>query len=280
MRPRWNSASPLTTPATCQRAMPKASPKNETASVSHAGGPETTRSANGSATTPRIASTSRASRIELCTTKTRSRAGPSAASPHATVADAPLSLAARATSAPGRSRTSEAPTRRSQSPTPSAGSSRATPSKGSERRRIGAPLARRRSAHTTVPFVGELTQAGPFHGPGIARVQAHAPAEARVGARHGRQRRAGQVLRSCRKRRDSRAHATVMLLPVAVPAPPHLVDAPVRNPRAELRLVVDNGRRREVVRLPAGLPQPILEVDLLGIEEEAFVEQPHLLERL
>ena len=44
--------------------------------------------------------------------------------------------------------------------------------------------------------------------------------------------------------------------------------------------MVDDGRRREVVHLPAGLPQPELEVDLLGVQEELLVEEPDLLERL
>ena len=45
-------------------------------------------------------------------------AGPSAPSPHATVAEAPRRRSARAMSAPGRSSTSDAATRRSQSPKP------------------------------------------------------------------------------------------------------------------------------------------------------------------
>ena len=37
---------------------------------------------------------------------------------------------------------------------------------------------------------------------------------------------------------------------------------------------------REVVHLPAGLPQPRLQVDLLRVEEEVLVEQADLVERL
>ena len=71
----------------------------------------------------------------------------------------------------------------------------------------------------------------------------------------------------------------MVLLPVAVPAPPHLVGAPLRDPRAELGFVVDDGHGREVVDVPAGTPEAQAEVGLLRVEEEALVEEAHLIER-
>ena len=70
----------------------------------------------------------------------------------------------------------------------------------------------------------------------------------------------------------------MVLVPVPVPAPPHLVDPPLGNPGTELRLVVNDGRLGKVVHLPAGSAQPELQVDLLRIEEELLVEEPDLLE--
>src|SRR6266508_4916531 len=279
-RPRWKSASPLTTPATCQSAMPSPSPTRATASVSQAGGPDTTRSANGSATSPTPPSTASASQIELCTTNTIRRAGPSAPSPQATVAEAPRRRSARPTSDPGSSTTSDAVTSRSQRPIPSAGSRRATPSSGRERRRIGAPLALRRSAHTPVPFIGELAQPGSGDTPRVPHVQPHAPAQTRIAPCDRRQTGAHRILDTGRDRGDAGPRCAVVLAPVPVPAPPHLVDAPFRDPGAELRLVVDNGDLRVVVHLPARLPEAELEVDLLRVEEELLVEEPDLVERL
>src|SRR5580765_4970679 len=253
---------------------------SDTTSVSQAGGPDTTRSTKGSATSATAASTTSAKRIELCTTRTRRSAGPSAPRPHATVAEAPRSRRARATSAPGRSSTREAATRRSQSPTPYAGSSRAMPSSGRASSRIGAPLARRRTAHTTVPFVRELPQARPIHPPRVTRMQAHPRFDARVTPGCRRQQRTGGVLAPGGECGNTRTRSAVVLPPVAVPAAPHLVDAPLGDAGAELRLVVDDGELREVMRFPAGPPQPRLQVDLLGIEKEILVEQADLVERL
>jgi hypothetical protein len=72
----------------------------------------------------------------------------------------------------------------------------------------------------------------------------------------------------------------VMLLPVAVPATPHLVDAALRDVSAELGLVVHDADAREVVHLPACAVKPRLQVDLLRVEEEVLVEEPDLVERL
>src|SRR5262249_61819215 len=76
------------------------------------------------------------------------------------------------------------------------------------------------------------------------------------------------------------APGAVVLVPVAVPAPPHLVDAALRDLGAELGLMVDDRRVREVVHLPARLPEPELQVDLLGIEEELLVEEADFVQRL
>src|SRR5262245_12175258 len=223
------------------------------------------------------ASTTRASQIELCTRNTSSSAGPSAPSPKATAADAPRSLNARATSEPGSSRTRVAASSRSQRPKPSAGKRRATPSRGSASIRTGAPLRLRRRAHTSVPFVGELAQPWALHAPGVPGVEKHPPTAAMPdrceGGAHG-------VLPAGCECRDARADDAVVLAPVAVPAPPHLVDTALRDLRAELRLVVDDGRLGEVVHVPAGVAQAELQVHLFGVEEELLVEQADLVERL
>src|SRR5207245_2685155 len=118
------------------------------------------------------------------------------------------------------------------------------------------------------------------HPPGIARVEPHPLADSWITPRDRRQRRADRVLGAGGKGRDARAGPAVVLVPVAVPAAPHLVDATLGNARAELRLVVDDGYFRQVVHLPARLLQAELEIDLFGVEEEALVEEPDLLERL
>ena len=66
---------------------------------------------------------------------------------------------------------------------------------------------------------------------------------------------AHRVLRPGGERGDPRAHAAVVLAPVAVTAAPHLVDPPLRDLGAELRLVVHDRRAREVVHLPARPPE-------------------------
>src|SRR5947209_6522830 len=118
-----------------------------------------------------------------------------------------------------------------------------------------------------VPFVRELPQAGPADAPRVTRMQKHPPrilpGERRTDGAHG-------VLRAGRERGDARARAAVVLAPVAVAAPPHLVDAPLRDLGAELRLVVDDRRGREVVHLPAGATQAELQIDLLRVEEEVL----------
>src|SRR5919201_306925 len=235
-RPRWKSASPLTTPATTS-----------------------------------------ASQIELLTRNTSSSAGPSAPRPKATVADAPRSRKARATSEPGTSSTGEAATSRSHAPKPSAGKSRATPSSGRAARRIGAPLTPRCNAHTPVPFVRELAQSWPADAPRIAGVQEHLPRAAPCERGGGG---AQRVLRAGGERGDACARAAVVLVPVAMPAAPHLVDAALGDLRTELRLVMDDGRTGEVVHLPAGAAEPELQVDLLGVEEEPLVEEAYLLQGL
>src|SRR5262245_10827529 len=260
--------------------MPKTRPAAATARVLHDGGPETTRRAKGSATRATAPSTISASQIELWTTKTRMSAGPRAARLQTSVADAPRRRSARETSAPGMKRTSVAATSLSHSPTPSAGSRRATPRSGSDSSRIGAPLAARRSFHTPVPVVGELTKARARHAPRVARVQQHPGRDRAVGPCQGRQRRTGRVLGSRRERSDAGAGAAVVLVPVAVPAPPHLVDPPLGTPGAELRLVMHHLDLREVFDLPSRPSQAKLKVDLLRVEEELLVEEADLVERL
>src|SRR5206468_9910328 len=89
-----------------------------------------------------------------------------------------------------------------------------------------------------------------------------------------------EILRAGSKRRDPRTHPGMVFPPVAVPATPELVEPALRDVRAELRLVVNNGHCREVAHVPAGTPEPQTEVDLLEIEEEVLVEEPDLVERL
>src|SRR4029079_8487618 len=163
---------------------------------------------------------------------------------------------------------------------PLAGKSRATPSSGSESSRIGAPLTPPRSAHTAVPFVGELTETGPGDAPRITRVEAQTSCGSLVPADERSNEGACRILRAGRERGDARPCTAVVLAPVAVPAAPHLVDAPLRDPRAELRLVVHDRHRREVVHFPARLSKPHLQVDLLGVEEEVLVEETDLVQRL
>src|SRR5262245_37152897 len=217
-------------------------------------------------------STASATQIGVWTRKTTSSDAVNAASAQARLTDAPRNLRARATSAPGRSSTSEAATSRSQSPTPSAGSSRAIPSSGSERTRR---LVRGRT-RTVVPLLGELTEACAVDTQRVSRVQPHARPEGVVPAEE----RPCAVLRPGREGGDARACRGVVLAPVAVPAPPHLVDPALRNPGAELRLVVDDRCRREVLDGPAGLPKAKLEIHFFRVEEELLVEQADLVERL
>src|SRR5439155_854310 len=78
---------------------------------------------------------------------------------------------------------------------------------------------------------------------------------------------------------DAGAEGGVVLPPVAVAAAPHLVDPPLGNPGAELRLVVHDGHLREVLRAPAGPLQAAGEIRLLRVDEELLVEQADLVER-
>ena len=71
----------------------------------------------------------------------------------------------------------------------------------------------------------------------------------------------------------------MMLPPVAMPATPHLVDPPFGNVRAELRLMMDDTDRWEVPHLPACAAKAQAEVDLLEVDEEAFVEEADAIQR-
>src|SRR5205823_5820929 len=99
----------------------------------------------------------------------------------------------------------------------------------------------------------------------------HSP---RASMRERRARCANRVLSARRERGNACAGTAVVLPPIAVAAAPHLVDPPFRNFRAELRLVMDDGRFGEVAHLPARLAQAKLQIDLFGVEEELLVEQP------
>src|SRR3954452_20794059 len=111
-------------------------------------------------------------------------------------------------------------------------------------------------------------------------MQPHSRCEAAIPPRGRRDPGAQRVLHTGAERGDARADARMVLAPVAVPAPPHLVDPPLGDPGAELRLVVDDGDAREPVDVPAGAPQPELQVDLFRVDEEALVEEADLVERL
>src|SRR5579862_1205051 len=65
-----------------------------------------------------------------------------------------------------------------------------------------------------------------------------------------------------------------------MPAAPHLVDPPLGNARAELRLVMDDGDGREELRAPARVAEAPAQVRLLRVDEEALVEDADLVERL
>ena len=128
-----------------------------------------------------------------------------------------------------------------------------------------------------VPFLGELAKAWSTHTDGVARVQPHPAREVPVA--HPEQ-RARRVLRPRAERSDADAECRVVLLPVPVPPAPHLVDPPLRDSRAELRLVVHDGDLREVLRPPSRAAQAPRQVRLLGVDEELLVEEADLVERL
>ena len=65
-----------------------------------------------------------------------------------------------------------------------------------------------------------------------------------------------------------------------MPAAPHLVDPPLGDADAELRLVVNDRDLREVLRPPARAAQPAAEIGLLRVDEELLVEETDLLEGL
>src|SRR5262249_59730764 len=113
----------------------------------------------------------------------------------------------------------------------------------------------------------------------VACVQPHPPPEPRLAPSEERECAPSRVLGAGRDRRATGPGPAVVLAPVAVAAPPHLVDPTLWNLRAELRLVMDDGRLGEVVHLPTGFPEPKLEIDLLRVEEEALVEETHLGKR-
>ena len=99
------------------------------------------------------------------------------------------------------------------------------------RRRAHGVLARRRARHRARAAASRAAScAVPVTGASAARAAYWAPVRQR--------RRAG------RRRR-------VMLAPVAVPAPPHLVDSPLGDAGTELRLVVHDRHVREEVDVPA-----------------------------
>ena len=65
-----------------------------------------------------------------------------------------------------------------------------------------------------------------------------------------------------------------------MPPAPHLVDPPLGDSGAELRLVVHDGDLREVLRPPPRAAQAPRQVRLLGVDEELLVEEAYLVERL
>src|SRR5438067_10286537 len=88
-----------------------------------------------------------------------------------------------------------------------------------------------------VPVLGELAEAGAADTDRVARVEAHARSEIAVA---GPDQPAQRVLRAGEQRRRARAGGGMVLSPVAVPPAPHLVDPPLGDPGAELRLVMDD----------------------------------------
>src|SRR5215470_10245912 len=88
------------------------------------------------------------------------------------------------------------------------------------------------------------------------------------------------ILGAREKRSDADAQCGVVLAPVAVPAAPHLIDAPLGDSRAELRLVVNDSDLREVLGAPACAAQAAQEIRLLGVDEELLVEEADLVECL
>src|SRR6202008_3879489 len=103
-----------------------------------------------------------------------------------------------------------------------------------------------------IPVVGELPQAGTAHLDRVAGMEPHPGREVAVAAAEECPK---PVLRAAEAGRDSCAGRRVMLRPVAVPPAPHLVDAPLGNPGAELRLVMHDRDLREVLSPPAGVPE-------------------------
>src|SRR4051794_26098216 len=128
-----------------------------------------------------------------------------------------------------------------------------------------------------VPVLRQLAEAGPAHPDCVSRVQPHPAGEVAITRP---QQRARGVLRAGAERSDAYARCGVVLPPVAVPAAPHLVDPPLGDADAELRLVVNDRDLREVLRPPARAAQPAAEIGLLRVDEELLVEETDLLEGL
>src|SRR5581483_8402568 len=116
-----------------------------------------------------------------------------------------------------------------------------------------------------VPLLRELAESRAPHPDRVARVQPHPRGEIAVARAN---QRAQRVLRAGEGGGDAGSRSRVVLFPIAVPAAPHLVDPPLGDAGAELRLVVDDRDRREELRPPAGVAQPAAEVGLLGVDEE------------
>src|ERR671936_618066 len=111
-------------------------------------------------------------------------------------------------------------------------------------------------------------------------MEPHSRCEGAIPPHSGREAGAQRILDAGAERGYPRPERRVVLPPVAVAAAPHLVDPAFGDRGAELRLVVNDRRAWEVVHLPPRAPEPQLQVDLLGVDEEPFVEEPNLVESI